>query len=748
MFFKNTKKKLSFITLSLCLGAILLTGIGYAFVQYLDKMYRAQAQDTLTTAAAGIAHHLHTHLVDYQNYVDMLVKTFEQNSELQKKSLEAGLHNLRKRSDLFPFMGIITADKQAHTVSKTGFIIHIDNTTIDKLLLVPKVIPIHASVQVNGKDEDFIFFTSAVTLSSGEKGLFFTGRRHGTLQEALLPKGLQDSILYAIIDAQGSVLESTFPSINAGENLLREWAMAPENSTELMHDIGRTIAVAKPTFTTIYYQGESHFVNFAPTQEKNWSVVASISKDTLEAPLERIIFLLIATGVAWSIFCVIALFQFIKIQNNEKSATKFYAKRLQWLFDEVPAGVVRFKDDAEWTILEYGDSFLRSLGISKKELQEDYQQRWNNLIHPDDRTRVHHAMDAALQEGEEIIVLEYRVQTLQGTVTWILETARIMSDADGRWFWSIITNITERKKKEMREQNMSERYRYLFESSENILYEYNWNTQKLYTTKQFFKKFGYTLPVATADYYPVDDDIIHPDDMDLFHSMHAKLKAGGSSSEALVRIKNASDAWIWCQLRQGVWVDMNDSTTKAIGEIKNVDEETRNLLKLREDVQRDPFTGLYNKTASAELIEREIMLSQDKRGVLCIIDVDNFKQVNDNLGHAVGDIVIKNLANGLASIFRSDDIVGRMGGDEYIVYIKNMPNLGILLVKLDKVLDFFRQTLEGEGVKVKISCSVGIALYPSDASSYEELYVRADKALYRSKKKKGIYTFYDSKIDH
>ncbi len=746
MFTKNTKNKISYITLSLCLGAFLLTGIGYAFVQHLEQMYQTQARSTLTNAAFSIAHNFHSSLVDYQNYVDLLAQSFEKHAKTPE-NIDIALQHVEGSTDLFSFVGLIMQNHTVHVARQEGFDIHINKATISKLLATPKVFPTPCVTQVQGKDEHFIFFSSKILLSSGETALFFTGKRHTILQDILLPKKLQNTLRYAIINSQGDVLEDTLSRLKVGENILRTWAATPENSTELMHEISQNIAVGKPHFNKITYNDETYFVKIAPTEDKNWAVVVSVSQNTLEEPLERIIFILMGTGLLWFIFCVCMLFHFMRMQS--KNSTNEQSKeQQQWLFDDVPAGIVRFKDDEHWSILQYGQSFLNVFNLTAEELTKDYDNCWENLIHPDDRARVRSSMDTLNQSEDPFAVLEYRIQTKDGAVVWILETARSMHDEQGSWYWSILTNITERKKVEMREKNTFERYRYLFEISENILYEYNWNTSKLRTTKQFFKKFGYPLPKERADYYPVDVDMIHPDDMDLFYSMQAKLQSGGNSTEALLRIKQVNGAWIWCQLRQAAWVDMADNATKAIGEIKNVDEETRNLQKLREDVQRDAFTGLYNKTASTELIKREISQSNTERGVLCIIDVDNFKQVNDNLGHAVGDIVIKNLATGLAKIFRSDDIVGRMGGDEYIVYIKHMPNLGVLLVKLDKVLEFFRQKLEGEGVEVNISCSIGIALFPSDADNYDDLYIRADKALYRSKKKKGIYTFYDAKIDH
>ncbi len=750
VFFKHVKKNY-YLTLGLLLCALLLAGLGYAFVQNLEHVYEDQARITLSAAASNVAHFYDYNLEDTLDYVDVLAKNFSlstpNNTHKTPHNIKEKLLALGETSQRFPFIGIITRDGQAHLTAQDGLSVCLDEATRNALLLPPKTKNIYALAYTNDRGEYYSFYTQPVTLPQGEEAIFFVAKSYSSLRQSLLPPHLPGFIRYIVMDPHGTIVEGTFPSIAMGENILDVWQTSPKNSPESLLRLRKSLSHDQRDFAKIAIGNTYYYVSLAPTQFSHWSVGVFVAFDTVQDRLEKTVLVLISIGSAWFIFCVIMLIHVVQTQRREKKNSEYAAKRLQWLFDKSPCGVVRFKDDEQWTVLEYGSSFLSTIGITAKELRKKYHNSWAELVHPKDKEYIIEALQNALAMGEEITILEYRLSTGKSEPVWVLETLRLIEDESGRWFWSTIINISERKNKEIRDQNISVRYRYLFEASENILYEYDWQAQEFRTTAQFFKKFGYALPSHKADYYTLDLSIIHPDDMDLFSSMQAKLMAGGTSAESLMRLKNGHNNWIWCQLRQNSWLDAATNTTKAIGEIKNVDEETRCLQKLRDDVQRDAFTGLYNKTASTDLIQQEIINNHGERGVLCIIDVDNFKQVNDTLGHAVGDIVIKNLAEGLSTIFRSNDIVGRMGGDEYIVYLKNMPNLGVLLVKLDKVIEFFKQELEGEGLSVNISCSIGIALFPSDADNYEDLYTRADKALYRSKKKKGIYTFYDAKID-
>ncbi len=130
-----------------------------------------------------------------------------------------------------------------------------------------------------------------------------------------------------------------------------------------------------------------------------------------------------------------------------------------------------------------------------------------------------------------------------------------------------------------------------------------------------------------------------------------------------------------------------------------------------------------------------------------IVDIDDFKSVNDNLGHYFGDLVLGEVANNLRSKFRDEDIVGRIGGDEFIVFMQNISDEATITDKAEKISAAFNNTYSGKNNTYKISGSIGIARYPIDGNSYEELYKAADKALYQSKLAgKDCYTFYSKEF--
>jgi diguanylate cyclase (GGDEF)-like protein len=164
----------------------------------------------------------------------------------------------------------------------------------------------------------------------------------------------------------------------------------------------------------------------------------------------------------------------------------------------------------------------------------------------------------------------------------------------------------------------------------------------------------------------------------------------------------------------------------------------------RKSYERDPMTGLYNKVSGVNYVKNEIMVrDENSTHALFVIDIDDFKNINDNLGHTVGDKVIAEVADIIASLFRDADIVFRFGGDEFAAFTVNISEENFVERKAAELGAALRKSY-GEGDNIyNISASIGIACYPRDGRSYEELFDNADAALYKTKEKgKDTYTVY------
>lgn len=156
--------------------------------------------------------------------------------------------------------------------------------------------------------------------------------------------------------------------------------------------------------------------------------------------------------------------------------------------------------------------------------------------------------------------------------------------------------------------------------------------------------------------------------------------------------------------------------------------------------KQDTLTGLYNQKSTKEQI-KNYLEAEGEQGchAFMIIDIDNFEKVNRKLGRVFGDAVLKNIADNLKKIFYTSDILGRIGGDEFLVFLKNTNNINMLREKAEWIAKVFADTYTGEDKELKITCSIGITRYPQDGHTYEELFKKTDIALYQAKEQ-GVGT--------
>ncbi|MDD3239712.1 MAG: GGDEF domain-containing protein [Lachnospira sp.] len=146
----------------------------------------------------------------------------------------------------------------------------------------------------------------------------------------------------------------------------------------------------------------------------------------------------------------------------------------------------------------------------------------------------------------------------------------------------------------------------------------------------------------------------------------------------------------------------------------------------------DEMTGLFNKTTTEYTMDGLLKTGEGLLDVLMILDVDNFKTVNDTLGHQTGDDVIKKIANLISSTFRKSDVVGRIGGDEFCVLMNNIPSMDIAYAKLNELIQIMKYK-PNLSIPEYVTLSIGVATNEQKSTSYAALFKKADDALYHAK---------------
>lgn len=281
------------------------------------------------------------------------------------------------------------------------------------------------------------------------------------------------------------------------------------------------------------------------------------------------------------------------------------------------------------------------------------------------------------------------------------------------------------------------RYQMIIDNSDEMLYEISMQGDACISSDKIMEKFGWFIPkrVDNLSIRKLSEILhVHPDDEDLFYSSTEGLVADKSSKEILIRLGKMDGTYIWCNVIYFPVLDDSNNVASIVGKIVDVDSSIKEKMQLQLQSRTDGLTGLLNKQTFEEETVKYIMTNTAVSSAFIFVDMDFFKNINDSLGHNMGDQVIKNTAIKLQVIFANCDLVSRFGGDEFCIFVKDIP-LETLLDKLRFAVDKLADVYTYNGVRVKLTGSIGAA-YCADASvRYEQLFSTADKALYEAKRR-------------
>lgn len=276
----------------------------------------------------------------------------------------------------------------------------------------------------------------------------------------------------------------------------------------------------------------------------------------------------------------------------------------------------------------------------------------------------------------------------------------------------------------------SERYQLLSEFSDTVLMQYYYETDTLELTanvrnrfdvddlrkERYLEESAPLLKVMEEDWNVLRDFFLNPCSED--EIKYTRL-----------RILDKTQNYLWCSL-QIRFVYEDGRLVAAIGKITDISSQKELEEKLVRQAQMDELTGIYNKATAQRKIDG--LMAERQSGYLFMIDIDNFKEINDTYGHAKGDEVLVGIGSILRDVFRREDVVGRIGGDEFVAYVCGEEGRNFSAPERARlILERLHRSQKDWGVAV--TASIGIASCPGDGENYETLYMAADRAMYMAK---------------
>ncbi len=326
---------------------------------------------------------------------------------------------------------------------------------------------------------------------------------------------------------------------------------------------------------------------------------------------------------------------------------------------------------------------------------------------------------------------ELRTTRRDGTPIDVRIQGHVMHEEHGETLlYAVVNDITDELRERRERAWQNERYRLLSEMTHAISFDYDSenDTVLLYMDRTGEGMEEQVIPRYLETLSSERKGVVHPDSIDAVRELFEEARAGADQVGAEYQADYYGRGYAWYRTNLFVVHD-KAGAWHLVGLIEGIDDER----KLRFRAEYDATTGLSNHATTQELITAALADPYVREHSVCVaLDLDDFKQVNDSFGHIEGDALLHAIGDILRSSFRESDIIGRVGGDEFVILLKNI-DLDQALHKLDGV----RTRLAATRVNnTDSSPSVSMGVYVTQLSdrAYRDVFVKADEALYRAKR--------------
>lgn len=418
------------------------------------------------------------------------------------------------------------------------------------------------------------------------------------------------------------------------------------------------------------------------------------------------------------------------IMKGNKEYTDYH------ILEHLPISALICEFNEKIIIKDVNKEFENQFNFTKEKLYHNFQGDFLEMIHPIDRRD----FLACLHAEEEYRVLEVRIISSDGTYRWFTQCMKLIETNLG--FSKFLFIFIERP--DYRNESPSDNLNMQGDNQKSdILFEWDIINDTMSYSENWLDKFGY-MPLTTniSKRLPLSSHI-HDGDSNHLTDLMKNIKSGVQYYMVELRLQDIDKNDIWCRLRVTNQYDEEGNPIKAIGILSDIHDEKIKLENLQERAERDALTGLLNREEAKRQMN-QYFRTTEATSALLMIDTDNFKTINDTQGHLFGDAVLSELATAMKRSVAKSGIVGRIGGDEFVILLKDITSIDEIKEFAENLLSMFKSLFEKEKNRIEVTCSIGIAQYPQDGTDFESLYRNADTALYQAKNEgKNRYHIYD-----
>jgi diguanylate cyclase (GGDEF)-like protein/PAS domain S-box-containing protein len=413
-----------------------------------------------------------------------------------------------------------------------------------------------------------------------------------------------------------------------------------------------------------------------------------------------------------------------------------------------------FESDFAGNIIFSNNVFANTLGYSQKEL---IGLNFLSFVKKGESDLIYELFNRVFKTGKPAKNIPCEFIRTDGTATSSEFSAFPRRDKDGKvcGFKGVGHDTTERKRSEEALRTSQLQLLEAMDLAHIVYWEFDPVAQTYVFNDPFYAFYG-TTAEQEGGYLVTREDyakrFIHPDDIPLYYQFVEKNTLRQDIelfADIEHRIIHRNGEVRHIQARTRVIKDDSGRIVKRYGVNQDVTERKRAGEKIQYLATHDSLTGLPNRSMFSQLLNHAIQAARryQRQFAVLFIDLDRFKIINDTLGHEAGDQLLQEIATRLKQPLRAVDIVGRLGGDEFIILIEEVSDSSQVATVAHKVLTGIMKPITLVGQECRITASIGICMYPKDAEDEQSLMKNADVAMYLAKEEgKNNYQFYSEDI--
>lgn len=394
----------------------------------------------------------------------------------------------------------------------------------------------------------------------------------------------------------------------------------------------------------------------------------------------------------------------------------------------------------------YSRQYEQILGLGAHQRLETDLNHWTQHIHPDDLERVQLELDRYLQGEGAFFGCEYRIVLPDGTPRWVLARGKIISRDDRKKPARIIGTLTDISASKLAEETLRLNAQVFESSGEGIVITDRFN--RIISVNRAFTR------ITGFDEFEVlgkDPKLLASGqhDTSFYRSMWGELAQHGYwQGEIWNRRKSGEQFPEWLTIT--VVRRQNSEIANFIATFSDISESKKQTEHIQFLANFDPLTHLPNRLLFKDRVDLAIASAQRTNSMLAVlfIDLDRFKTINDSLGHHIGDRLLQEIASRISSVLSEADTAARVGGDEFILLLNDLRQPQDVVPVATQLLELISETARIDGNELRLTPSIGIAIFPNDGKDFDSLAKNADAAMYHAKDQgRNNYQFFTSGLN-